>query len=87
MRALSGHYLLGDSNSEELKDAALVAAQRLHLRALHDVKPQAILASRSLLRLAKMPGDPILKPPIASDSGDLTVPKPAKIEQGLDNGM
>ncbi|KAG1370954.1 Hyccin [Cocos nucifera] len=65
------HCLLGNSNSEELKEAALVAAQCLHLRALHDMNPQAILASRSLLRLAKMPGDTIFKPHVVNDSSDL----------------
>ncbi|XP_008775383.2 uncharacterized protein LOC103695755 [Phoenix dactylifera] len=82
-----GYCLLGGSNSEELKEAALVAAQRLHLRALHDVNPQAILASRSLLRLAKMPGDTILEPPIVSDSDDLAALERAKIEQSLANDM
>ncbi|XP_010943675.1 uncharacterized protein [Elaeis guineensis] len=67
-----GHCLLGNSNSEELKEVALIAVQCLHLRALHDMNPQAILASRSLLRLAKMPSDTIFKPHLVSDSSDLT---------------
>lgn len=74
-----GHCLLGNSNSEELKEAALVAIQCLHLRALHDMNPQAILASRSLLRLAKMPGETIFESPMVKDSGDPTASEPAKI--------
>ncbi|XP_072998743.1 uncharacterized protein [Typha latifolia] len=49
-----GHCILGPTSSEALKAAATRAARCLHERAAKDVEPQAILASRSLLRLGQM---------------------------------
>lgn len=46
-----GHCLLGPLNVEEVKDAASVALRRLYARASHDLVPQAILATRSLIQL------------------------------------
>lgn len=46
-----GHCLLGPLNVEEVKDAASVAVRRLYARASHDLVPQAILATRSLIQL------------------------------------
>ncbi|XP_051138103.1 uncharacterized protein LOC127256242 [Andrographis paniculata] len=46
-----GHCLLGPLNVDEVKDAAAIAARRLYARASHDLDPQAILATRSLIRL------------------------------------
>ncbi|CAI9771990.1 unnamed protein product [Fraxinus pennsylvanica] len=46
-----GHCLLGPVNVEEVKDAASVALRRLYARASHDLVPQAILATRSLIQL------------------------------------
>nr|XP_016484463.1 PREDICTED: uncharacterized protein LOC107805006 [Nicotiana tabacum] len=48
-----GHCLLGPLNAEDVKDAASVAVRRLYARASHDLAPQAILASRSLIQLDK----------------------------------
>ncbi|XP_027346950.1 uncharacterized protein LOC113858477 [Abrus precatorius] len=46
-----GHCLLGPLNSEEVKDAASYAVRCLYARASHDLVPQAILATRSLIQL------------------------------------
>ncbi|KAL1534324.1 hypothetical protein AAHA92_30512 [Salvia divinorum] len=48
-----GHCLLGPLNVDEVKDAASVAVRRLYARASHDLVPQAILATRSLIQLDK----------------------------------
>ncbi|XP_047948447.1 uncharacterized protein LOC125194326 [Salvia hispanica] len=48
-----GHCLLGPLNADEVKDAASVAVRRLYARASHDLAPQAILATRSLIQLDK----------------------------------
>ncbi|KAM5577108.1 hypothetical protein ABKV19_007786 [Rosa sericea] len=46
-----GHCLLAPLNSEEVKDAASIAVRRLYARASHDLVPQAILATQSLIQL------------------------------------
>lgn len=48
-----GHCLLGPLNVDEVKDAASMAVRRLYARASHDLIPQAILATRSLIHLDK----------------------------------
>lgn len=48
-----GHCLLGPLNAEDLKDAASVAVKRLYARASHELNPQAILGTRSLIQLDK----------------------------------
>lgn len=48
-----GHCLLGPLNSQEVKDMASVAVRRLYARASHDLVPQAIIATRSLIQLDK----------------------------------
>ena len=73
------HYVLSNLNSEELKEATLVTTQCLYLRSMYDMNSQTIFASKSLLKLAKMPGDTIFEPPIMSDFGDPTVSEIAKI--------
>ncbi|KAF2309042.1 hypothetical protein GH714_000241 [Hevea brasiliensis] len=50
---LLGHCLLGPLNSQDVKDAASVAVRRLYARGSHDLAPQAILATRSLIQLDK----------------------------------
>lgn len=52
LRILS-HCLLGHANPPELKEAAFSAVGCLYTRALHDVDPQMILATESLLKLGK----------------------------------
>ncbi|KAF8398088.1 hypothetical protein HHK36_017014 [Tetracentron sinense] len=49
-----GHCLMGPTESKELNGAAWAACRSLYARALHDVNPQAILATGSLLKLGKM---------------------------------
>lgn len=46
-----GHCLLSPLNSEDVKDAASNAVRSLYARASHDLNPQAILATRSLVNL------------------------------------
>lgn len=48
-----GHCLLAPLNSQDVKDSAAVAVRRLYARASHDLVPQAILATRSLIQLDK----------------------------------
>ncbi|KAJ4716906.1 Hyccin [Melia azedarach] len=48
-----GHCLLGPLNSQDVKDAAAVAVRRLYARASHDLVPQAIVGTRSLIQLDK----------------------------------
>lgn len=48
-----GHCLLGPLITEDVKDAASVAIRSLYARASHDLNPQAILATRSLIQLDK----------------------------------
>ncbi|KAI5592658.1 hypothetical protein BDE02_04G168100 [Populus trichocarpa] len=48
-----GHCLLGPKKDKELIGAACAACRSLYSRSLHDINPQAILATRSLLRLSE----------------------------------
>ncbi|GMY27618.1 A-agglutinin anchorage subunit [Fagus crenata] len=48
-----GHCLLAPLNSQDVKDEAAVAVRCLYARASHDLVPQAILATRSLIQLDK----------------------------------
>ncbi|OWM63591.1 uncharacterized protein LOC116197312 [Punica granatum] len=48
-----GHCLLAPLNSQEVKDAASIAVRSLYGRASHELIPQAILATRSLIQLDK----------------------------------
>ncbi|KGN53697.1 uncharacterized protein LOC101215901 [Cucumis sativus] len=46
-----GHCLLAPLNSQDVKDEASVAVRCLYARASHDLVPQVILATRSLIQL------------------------------------
>ncbi|KAJ0972009.1 hypothetical protein J5N97_019968 [Dioscorea zingiberensis] len=48
-----GHCLLAPLNPQEVRDAAAAAVRCVYARASHDLMPQAILASRSLIQLDK----------------------------------
>nr|DAD29356.1 TPA_asm: hypothetical protein HUJ06_030824 [Nelumbo nucifera] len=48
-----GHCLLAPLNSQDVRDAASVAVRCLYARSSHDLVPQAILATRSLIQLDK----------------------------------
>ncbi|KAI5661415.1 hypothetical protein M9H77_20738 [Catharanthus roseus] len=50
---IMGHCLLGPLNTDDVKDAASYAVRCLYARASHDLNPQAILATRSLVQLDK----------------------------------
>ncbi|KAK6926454.1 Hyccin [Dillenia turbinata] len=52
-----GHCLLGTGKDKDLFDAACSACRSLYARSLHDIEPKAILATGSLLRLARMSSD------------------------------
>ncbi|KAM7497032.1 hypothetical protein LguiA_021446 [Lonicera macranthoides] len=49
-----GHCLMGPIKNKELCDAACAACRSLYARAVHDINPKAMLATGSLLRLAKL---------------------------------
>ncbi|GLJ29925.1 hypothetical protein SUGI_0591640 [Cryptomeria japonica] len=51
MLRILGHCLLGPLNPQEVKDAASSAVRVLFARVSHDLVPEAILATRSLVRL------------------------------------
>ncbi|KAK9048312.1 hypothetical protein SSX86_032725 [Deinandra increscens subsp. villosa] len=51
MLRILGHCLLGPLNPNDVKDAASLAVRCLYARASHDLVPQAILATRSLIQL------------------------------------
>lgn len=53
MLRILGHCLLGPLNSNDVKDSASLAVRCLYARASHDLVPQAILATRSLIQLDK----------------------------------
>ncbi|RRT42669.1 hypothetical protein B296_00054651 [Ensete ventricosum] len=46
-----GHCLLSPLNPQEVRDSASMAVRYVYARASHDLMPQAILASRSLIKL------------------------------------
>ncbi|KAG1331085.1 Hyccin [Cocos nucifera] len=48
-----GHCLLGPLNPQEVKDVASMAVRCVYARASHELVPQAILATRSLIQLDK----------------------------------
>lgn len=54
-----GHCLLKPEKNEELFKAASSACRCLHARAMHDMNARAILATRSLLKLADNVTNPI----------------------------
>ncbi|KAJ4965251.1 hypothetical protein NE237_017100 [Protea cynaroides] len=51
MLRILGHCLLAPLNSQDIRDAASVAVRCLYARTSHDLVPQAILATRSLIQL------------------------------------
>lgn len=75
-----GHCLLAPlKNSEEVKKAASVAIKALHRRALHDLMPEAVLATRSLMRL-ETAAKVISKTHSASENSTSGTSKPRKPE-------
>eukprot|EP00250_Pteridium_aquilinum_P013058 c21104_g3_i1 orf=66-1532(+) len=74
-----GHCLLAPSNSVGVKEAASAAIGALHRRAFHDLLPEAMLATQSLLRL-QMASKAMTKPDSSSSNPLSTSPKPRKPE-------
>lgn len=73
-----GHCLLGPLNSEDVKDAASVAVRRLYAMASHDLNPQAILATRSLIQLDKRAREAAAAAAAATSASNANTPSKAK---------
>ncbi|KAK6916075.1 Hyccin [Dillenia turbinata] len=73
-----GHCLLGPLNSDDVKDAASVAVRCLYARASHDLVPQAILSTRSLIQLDKRARDAAKMAAANAASSNANTPSKAK---------
>ncbi|OIV96203.1 hypothetical protein TanjilG_14880 [Lupinus angustifolius] len=75
-----GHCLLGPLNSQDVKDAASVAVRRLYARASHDLVPQGILATRSLIQLDRRARQAV-KSAAAAVNASSNVNTPTKVKK------
>ncbi|XP_021743401.1 uncharacterized protein LOC110709488 [Chenopodium quinoa] len=76
-----GHCLLAPAlNNQEVKDAASMAVRRLYARASHDLAPQAILATRSLVQLDNRARATAKAAALATSSSNANTPKSSKPE-------
>ncbi|CBI20063.3 unnamed protein product, partial [Vitis vinifera] len=73
-----GHCLLAPLNSQDVKDAASVAVRCLYARASHDLVPQAILATRSLIQLDKRAREAAKAAAAANAASNSNTPSKAK---------
>ncbi|KAJ9687108.1 hypothetical protein PVL29_015814 [Vitis rotundifolia] len=73
-----GHCLLASLNSQDVKDAASVAVRCLYARASHDLVPQAILATRSLIQLDKRAREAAKAAAAANAASNSNTPSKAK---------
>ncbi|OVA14628.1 Hyccin [Macleaya cordata] len=73
-----GHCLLAPLNSQEVRDSASVAIRCLYARANHDIVPQAILATRSLIQLDKRARLAAKEAAIANAASNANTPSKAK---------
>ncbi|XP_008237151.1 PREDICTED: uncharacterized protein LOC103335893 [Prunus mume] len=73
-----GHCLMAPLNSHDIKDAASVAVKRLYARASHDLVPQAILATQSLIQLDKRARESAKATAAANSSSNANTPSKAK---------
>ncbi|KAL3843746.1 hypothetical protein ACJIZ3_001149 [Penstemon smallii] len=73
-----GHCLLGPLNIDEVKDAASVAVRHLFARASHDLVPQAILATRSLIQLDRRAREAAKMLAANGSSSNVNTPSKAK---------
>lgn len=80
MLRILGHCLLAPLNSDEIKDAAAIAVRRLYARASHDLTPQAILATRSLVQIHSRARASSKVAALANPSSNATTPRPKKPE-------
>lgn len=72
------HCLLGPLNANEVKDAASVAVRCLYARASHELVPQALLATRSLIQLDKRARDAAQVAAANAVSSNANTPSKAK---------
>lgn len=75
---IMGHCLLGPLNTEDVKDAASFAVRCLYARASHDLSPQAILATRSLIQLDKRGREAAAAAAVANAASSTNTPSKAK---------
>lgn len=75
---IMGHCLLGPLNTEDVKDAASFAVRCLYARASHDLSPQAILATRSLIQLDKRGREAAAAAAVANAASSINTPSKAK---------
>ncbi|XP_047339031.1 uncharacterized protein LOC124942549 [Impatiens glandulifera] len=77
-----GHCLLAPLNGEQVKNGAAMAVRSLYARASHDLVPQAILATRSLIQLDKRGREVAKAAAIAANStgSNANTPKSRKPE-------
>ncbi|KAG1369844.1 Hyccin [Cocos nucifera] len=79
-----GHCLFAPLNPQEVKDAASMAVRCVYARASHELVPQAILATRSLIQLDKSARKTAKAPMMAGTPGTASNPntpsKPKKPE-------
>ncbi|CAL1389916.1 unnamed protein product [Linum trigynum] len=73
-----GHCLLGPLCAQDVKDAASVAVRRLYARGSHDLLPQAILATQSLIRLDNRARESAQVAAATSTPSNATTPSKAK---------
>ncbi|CAI0448532.1 unnamed protein product [Linum tenue] len=73
-----GHCLLGPLCAQDVKDAASVAVRRLYARGSHDLLPQAILATQSLIRLDNRARETAQVAAATSTPSNATTPSKAK---------
>ncbi|CAN1332272.1 Protein FAM126B [Linum perenne] len=73
-----GHCLLGPSSAQDVKDAASVAVRRLYARGSHDLVPQAILATQSLIRLDNRTREAAMVAAATNVPSNVTTPSKAK---------
>lgn len=78
MLRILGHCLLAPLNSQDVKDAASAAVRCLYARASHDLNPQAILATRSLIQLDKRTREAAKVASLANSSSNANTPSKAK---------
>lgn len=73
-----GNCLLAPLNSEDVKEAAAVAVRCLYARASHELFPQAILATRSLIQLDKRARTATKAAAAANAASNVNTPSKAK---------
>ncbi|KAG8364132.1 hypothetical protein BUALT_Bualt19G0095000 [Buddleja alternifolia] len=73
-----GHCLLGPVNVDEVKDSASMAVRRLYARASHDLVPQAILATKSLIQLDRRAREAAASVSFISAGSNANTPSKAK---------